>query len=212
MASRNPINKITGVLNTIIGNHDGPIDYPVLEDSTAWFLEDGVRNDMICDNISDISSGPVIATTEHALGVFLTGGTKNLWNPGDVYNINHSRTIQWDPNEGTLPPDDIKHAMPRPVLIQMRKQGADHTEFINDGSEPDELSFTGYMKNDDAYNDVMWLSHWYKHANSGIFTLTYYSDFYPDGVEVEITNFEIWELGKTGSRRYKYSITLVLKV
>jgi len=120
-----------------------------------------------------------------------------------------SNTVHFDPVEGTSPPGDIKIIPERPVLIERRKRGADHTDRIHDGTEPDEIAFNVKLDHDTVKDDTDQLREWRKHAYDGTYVLTFYSDEYQSGIIVEILGFDFVKPKGTSKRTYEIAITLV---
>lgn len=67
----------------------GGVGNAFLTDSQVNFSTSGIEANvgMILYNVTDGSSGPVMAVALHALTATLAGGLTNLWNDGDVYRI-----------------------------------------------------------------------------------------------------------------------------
>ena len=69
------------------GTHKRGSSSSALIDPGADFLSCGVRTGVLCKNTTDGSEGPITAVTEESVTATLAGGTDNLWDVGDEYEI-----------------------------------------------------------------------------------------------------------------------------
>ncbi|MBA7686926.1 hypothetical protein ES703_95386 [subsurface metagenome] len=82
--------KIFGLVFTAnnTGIHTAAPHATIMTDATAHFIAVNALVGLTIVNVTDGSSGVIIANTETTVTVFtLTGGIANQWNTGDVYNI-----------------------------------------------------------------------------------------------------------------------------
>ncbi len=82
--------KIFGLLFSSVntGAHTAAISATIMTDATAHFIAVNALIGLTIVNVTDGSSGVIIANTETTVTVVaLTGGFANTWNTGDVYTV-----------------------------------------------------------------------------------------------------------------------------
>lgn len=86
--------KTVRIDNTVFatGSHDGANASATLRDMAANFKSCGVTVGRLIKNTTDGSEGAIEAVTENEITVTLSGGSDNLWDKGDVYEIYFTAT------------------------------------------------------------------------------------------------------------------------
>jgi hypothetical protein len=74
----------------VTGSHDGGNNESGLTDSSADFVQQGVRVGQTVSNVTDGSTGTITAVTKTTVTASLSGGTDDDWDDDDVYTIDVS--------------------------------------------------------------------------------------------------------------------------